>query len=154
ITGATSPVTVHGLLNGTSYFFKVTALNCHGEGAASSPAGPASPIGPPAELAFLQQPTNVEPGSPFPVTITVEIRDAAHQRVPTATNGVQLSFGNNANGMAGLFNSTFANAVRGVASFPGVGVNSPGTASGFTLLATSSGLANATSAPFNVFVPT
>jgi hypothetical protein len=49
-TGASSPITVTGLSNGTSYTFTVRATNAIGTGPASAASNSVTPVAPPAFL--------------------------------------------------------------------------------------------------------
>jgi len=63
VSGATSPITVTGLTNGTSYTFQVWALNSYGPGAFSAASGSVTPVAPRGLFAggfnTSTQPTNV-----------------------------------------------------------------------------------------------
>jgi alpha-tubulin suppressor-like RCC1 family protein len=116
------------------------ALSCNEGG------GPAE-AGAPTQLAFTAQPTSAEAGAAIAPAIKVEVRDGAGNRVTTATNTVTLTLV--ANPGAGTLSGTLsADAASGVATFSDVRVDRPGT--GYTLAAATAGLAEATSASFNV----
>jgi hypothetical protein len=101
-----------------------------------------------AKLAFVQQPTNTILGGPITPAVTVEIQDAAGNRIATATNTVTISIGTNPGG--GTLSGTLSNAaVAGVATFNDLTISSIG--SGYTLNSAASGLIGATSNPFNIF---
>ena len=69
--------------------------------------------------------------------VTVEIRDAAHAIVPTATNSVTIALEQNPAGGT-LTGTLVRNAVAGVATFNDLKVNTVGT--GYTFRATTTGL--------------
>jgi hypothetical protein len=98
------------------------------------------------QLGFLVQPTNVNAGAAISPPVQVEVRDAGGSRVTTSAATVVLVFGNNAGG-ATLSGST-AQAASGVATFANLRVSAPGN--GYTLVATSDGLASSTSLGFRV----
>ncbi len=101
----------------------------------------------PAVLAFGVQPSNTNANAPITPSVTVEIRDANGNVIPSATNAVTLAIGTNPS--AGTLSGTLTvNAVAGVATFPGISINNPGI--GYTLIASSPDLANVTSNPFNI----
>lgn len=107
-----------------------------------------SPLkGQPTQLAFAQSPVNTFISTVISPSITVEIRDASNQIVSAAGNSVSLSILNNAGGGV-LSGTTTVNAINGVATFSGISINAIG--SGYTLQATSTGLASATSAVFSI----
>jgi hypothetical protein len=98
-------------------------------------------------VGFLTLPSNSNvAGAPLTPTVQVEIRDASGARVTTSTASVTLTLATNPTGAVLSGNSTQAQA--GVASFPSLTVSAPGT--GYTLLASSDGLASATSQAFRI----
>jgi len=98
-------------------------------------------------LAFTVQPTRTEGAQPITPAIEVTILDVFGDIVPTATNTVTVALGTNPNG-ATLFGTLTANAVGGIATFPDLRLDRPGT--GYTLLASMTGAAEAMSAQFAV----
>ncbi|MHA7285291.1 beta strand repeat-containing protein [Arthrobacter sp. MDT3-44] len=105
----------------------------------------------PAQVQFLQNPTNVRKGVPFSPTITATIVDQYGNRTTsTAAATLELRTSTGATGARGnLGGSTTVNAVNGIATFTGLTVGGP--ASGpYTLLATSSLLTSGLSSVFIV----
>jgi hypothetical protein len=104
------------------------------------------------KLVFKTQPIASNAGSAFPTQPVVAITDSGGNTVATgasATKTVTLAIGANPGG--GVLTCTGGLsrvAVAGVASFAGCTISKPGV--GYTLVASSSGLTSATSAPFNV----
>jgi hypothetical protein len=101
-------------------------------------------IGPPAKLAFVQQPGGVVVGQTFAPDIQVEILDLVGTRVVTATNFVTISSSRSNT----LFGDNGQPAVAGVATFPDLAITRANTA--YTLTGLSSGLTGATSVAFDV----
>src|SRR3989442_1565418 len=99
------------------------------------------------QLAFISEPTDVVAGATFAPAIRVEIRDAIGYRLPGAEPAVTVSLGANPGG-AVLAGTTTRSAVSGVATFSDVRLAK--AAAGYTLLATATSLAPATSVPFAV----
>ncbi|HKB01089.1 MAG TPA: hypothetical protein VKD90_02670, partial [Gemmataceae bacterium] len=101
-----------------------------------------------ARLTFEQQPTGTLAGAPFRPAIRVSARDAFGNLVTTDTSdAVTVRLQNNPTG-ATLGGTTSARLVDGVATFPMLQINKPG--SGFTLVAAAAGLPAAVSSPFSV----
>lgn len=98
------------------------------------------------QLAFGVQPSNAVTGAAIAPAVTVRILDAGGNLVDSSA-AVSVALGANPGG-ATLAGITSVNAINGVATFNSLALNNPGT--GYTLVATSSGLASATSNPFNV----
>lgn len=115
----------------------------------SSPAGPQSPPPPsepePHQLAFVAQPSGVALGVPLTPAITVEVRDAAGQRIPSAAVTVELALESNVPD-ASLRGSRSVVSSGGLASFTDLVVDRSGT---FSLRATS-GTLSAISTAFTV----
>lgn len=101
--------------------------------------------GAPAGLAFVQQPSNAIAGVAMSPTVLVEIRDGFANRVTTAVNPVALALNLNP---ASLTGNGPVVPVNGVAAFPSLTVNTAAT--GYTLAASSAGLAGTVSGTFNV----
>ena len=99
-------------------------------------------------LTFLVQPSAATAGAAIAPPIQVEILDAFANPVTTASNAVSLTLGNNPGGSTLSGTVTSVAAVNGVASFPTASLNKTGT--GYTLDASSSGLAGQVSAAFTV----
>lgn len=104
----------------------------------------------PAELFFIQQPTNTWPAQPIVPAVRVAVADAFGNAVPTGTNAITLAIATNP-GRGTLAGATTANTVSGVATFPNLTIDRPGV--GYTLAATALGLLGVTSAKFAIHVP-
>ena len=134
-TGASSPVVVTGLTNGTAYTFTVTATNAIGMGAASSASNSVTP-------------SNATPGAPIIGTATAGNGQASVTFTAPGSNGGSAITGYTVTSSPG--------------SFTGTGINSPivvtgltnGTAYTFTVTATNAIGTGAASAASNIVTPT
>ena len=102
----------------------------------------------PAKLGFRVQPTSTVLDRAISPVVQVEIQDSAGVRVAAAQNAVTIAIGNDPGNGGQLMGSLTANAVDGVASFSGLTITNWGQ--GYTLVATASGLTQATSSAFDV----
>ena len=129
-TGYTLTATATSLTSATSSTFAVTP------GAA-------------AKLAFNVQPTNVVAGSSITPAVQVAVQDAQGNTVTSSTASVTvaISSGTGKTGANLRGANTFA-ATAGIATFPGLSIDSAGT--GYTLTATASGLTSAVSTALTV----
>lgn len=98
-------------------------------------------------LAFVTQPTDAVAGATVSPAVTVAIRDASGMTVSGAAHAVTIALGT-APGGGALLGTVTVPAVNGVAAFPDLRIDAPGT--GYTLAASAAGLTSATSAPFDV----
>lgn len=99
------------------------------------------------KLAFTQQPSNVAAGAAISPAVEVSIEDGSGNVVTGATDQVTIAISNNPGG--GTLSGTLSvAAVAGVASFSNLSINKSGN--GYTLVATSGSLTQATSGGFNV----
>jgi alpha-tubulin suppressor-like RCC1 family protein len=118
-------------------------------GLASTTSGPfAVTAGAPAQLAFTAVPSGeVMAGKTFTPAVVVTIEDSLGNPVPSATNVVTVSLGASPGGgtLAGM---TQVSATNGVATFGDLSIQRVGA--GYTLAASSSGLAGASFGPFGV----
>jgi alpha-tubulin suppressor-like RCC1 family protein len=100
-----------------------------------------------AKLAFTVQPTNTLTDSSIVPAIAVTVEDAAGDPVTTSSLLVTLALNTNPGGSV-LSGSLTVAAVGGVATFPYISLNLP--ASGYSIVATATGVTSATSSTFNV----
>jgi len=101
----------------------------------------------PTQLAFVQEPQNVEVNTPMS-QIQVAIQDANGITVSNATNTITLALVNG--GSATLQGTTSVAAAVGVASFTSLKITGAGT---FTLTASATGFPSVTSSSFTVTLP-
>ncbi len=132
---------------GTGYQLKTTA--------GSLIAGISDPFdvaaGPPSKLAFGTQPVGSAAGTPFATQPVVKVQDSGGNTATTGTVSVTLALGaNTAGGTLTCSGGLTKTAVAGVATFDGCTIDKMG--SGYTLVATATGLAAATSTPFAMTV--
>jgi alpha-tubulin suppressor-like RCC1 family protein len=109
--------------------------------------GSSEPAPVPTRLAFTVAPVDVRTQATFATAPVVEVRDATGARVTGSNVAVTVRLMGGAAG-ASLRGSSTVTAVNGVATFAGLSVDSAGT--GYTLAASATGLAEATSSPFAV----
>ena len=109
-----------------------------------------------AKLLFGQQPTNTARGATITPAVTVQVLDQ-FANLTTSTASVVIAIGNNAGllGLGVLYGTTTKNAVAGVVTYSNLSIDGAilgigGKGTGYTLVVTSTGLAGATSAPFNI----
>lgn len=106
--------------------------------------------GAPNKLGFSVQPTNSPAGANGLSTIKVTVQDSNGNPIlsgPSSTSAVTLTIASNTTG-ASLTGTTTINAINGVATFTGLGIDRTGT--GYKLLASSGSLTPAYSNSFNV----
>lgn len=120
---------------------------CAGDGGGSSGGGTVQ-VGPPAQLAVIQQPAGATAGNVFATQPRVEIQDAAGLRV-SSDNTTQVSVAlSGGTGGAQLSGTAVLTAINGVVSFNGLSIDLAGTA--YILNFTATGLTGTASAAFNV----
>ena len=99
------------------------------------------------KLAFLIQPQDQEAGAALAPAVQVVVQDVNGNTVTSSTAAVQLAIGANP-GDGILSGDVTVDAVAGIATFGDLSINKVGT--GYTLLATSGSLTNATSTAFTI----
>ncbi|AKJ06738.1 Hypothetical protein AA314_08364 [Archangium gephyra] len=138
----TRTATISGLTSNTTYYVALRATDNSGN-AVRSDTLPASTRNLTAtQLAFIEQPKSGKAGGVL-APITVEVRDAAGVRVDNAAVAVTLTVV----GTSG-FGPFTVTSDKGVATFTGVRIDKAGK--GYTLKATSSGLTEDDSTPFDI----
>jgi hypothetical protein len=110
-------------------------------------------LGAPSKLAITTQPTSTVLGSMINPAIRVQVQDAGGIGMTESTVAVTLEITQGTGtSEAVLLGTTTVSAVGGVATFSDLSIDRIGT--GYTLTATASGLAGATSSAFDVTAPT
>src|SRR5205814_1500597 len=105
---------------------------------------------PPAtHVAFTTQPQTTQAGQTMPA-VRVSALDDAGNVVTGFTGSITVALGANPGGGT-LSGTTSVTAVNGVATFSTLSINNPGT--GYTLVASASGLTGTTSTSFNITAP-
>ena len=143
--------------NGTAFFFSLT-IDSAGVGYQLQAYAPALDLvafsdpfdvvaGAPARLVFTVQPVATPAGDTISPAVRVAVQDTIGNTVLPSTASVTLAIGANP-GPGVLGGITVRQADSGVATFPGLSVSAPGA--GYTLVATSAGLAPDTSAAFTI----
>jgi hypothetical protein len=113
----------------------------------SATSVPFTVVGPAVKLVFGVQPTNTLAGATISPAVTVRVEDANGSVVTSSSASVTVAI--LANPGAGTLSGTATLAASaGVATFGTLSINNVGV--GYTLVATSSGLASATSATFSI----
>ena len=99
------------------------------------------------KLAFSAGPTTTASGSPISPAVTVTVEDASNTPQTSATNTVTLTIGANPSN-ATLSGTISVAAINGVATFSNLSIDKTGV--GYTLTASSTGLAGTSSGTFNI----
>jgi hypothetical protein len=111
-----------------------------------SPNTMVTSVGPPAQLVFLQQPSDTVTQTVISPAIRVAVEDANGNNVTSATNRMRV----NLTGIYGLGGTLVVNAHKGIAIFNNLMVNTGGN---YTLTVSSPGLTSATSTVFTAGPP-
>ncbi len=141
-----------GVANGVSIEFRtlgsqsVTATDT-ANAAITGSASTSVTAGPAIALTFTVQPADTVAGVSITPAVKVGLLDQFGNPVTTGTNAVSIALGNNPGGGT-LSGSTSATMVGGVATFSNLSLNKTGA--GYTLVASSPGLTDATSAGFRI----
>lgn len=153
LSGTTSQAASNGVAS-----FNTLAIDSAGVGytlnaSATGLAGAASTtftiaVGQAAKVGFLVPPSNTATAQPITPDIQVEIRDLGGNRVTSSAATVSLTIGTNPPGTGSLSGTTSVAATGGLATFPGLSINTTG--SGYTLVAAAPSLTSATSPPFDI----
>ncbi len=129
--------------SGTGYTLTATATALTGATSSGFNIG----VGAAAKLVFTVQPSTAAAGAAITPAMQVAVQDAQGNTVTTATTSISLAIGSNS-ASGTLAGTTTVAAVNGVASFANLSINNPGT--GYTLIASATGLPTATSTAFSI----
>ncbi|MEI6234671.1 MAG: PKD domain-containing protein [Planctomycetota bacterium] len=107
-------------------------------------------VGPASKLVFTTQPVTSLGGATL--TPVVKIQDAGGNTISSATTAVTLKIGTNPSNLGTLAGTLTMSAVAGVADFSSKTVRINQAGSGYTLIASATGLPNVTSTAFNITI--
>ena len=109
--------------------------------------------GAPTQLAFGTGPSNTSVGSVITPAVTVQVEDAGGNVITNSSASITIAIGNEGTGPGnGSLSGTLTIAASsGIATFSSLVINRIGT--GYTLVASSTGLTSATSSAFNITQP-
>lgn len=130
-SGYTLTAASSGLAGATSATFDVTSR----------------PAPPPTHVAFIAQPSTTSAGDPIAPAIQVAAEDSTGAVVQTYTGAITVALGANPGG-GSLSGTRVVAASNGIAVFSSLSIDKAG--SGYTLTASASGLAGATSSTFDI----
>jgi predicted outer membrane repeat protein len=141
-----------GVLSGTptqvgSFDFTIAASDSFGTSSVATPYTLAVGVGAPAKLAFVQQPTDTAAGSAMAPAVVVQLQDAFGNPLTAGSGTVAIALGANPGGST-LSGTLTQSLVNGSATFPNLALDKAGT--GYTLVASRSGVPSITSNAFNV----
>jgi hypothetical protein len=137
-----------GTLTSTVAETKTVSATINGTAITQQPTVTVAPAAA-AALAFTTPPSNTQANAPIAPAVVVDVRDAFGNHVNSSAT-VAMAIGTNP-GSGTLAGTTSQGAVNGVATFADLAINNTGT--GYTLVASSTGLTSATSAAFNITAP-
>jgi hypothetical protein len=153
LSGTTTMTAVNGIVTfsnlglvkvGTGYTLTASSGSLTG---ATSNAFNITP-GPAAQLQFVQQPSAATAGVSISPAVTVVVQDAYGNTITSNnTTQITLAIANNAGGGT-LSGTTTVTVASGVATFSNLSIDKSGT--GYTLLASATGLTSSTSGAFNI----
>jgi hypothetical protein len=104
-----------------------------------------------SKLGFVQGPSSATYGVVFSPAVVAAVQDQWGNTVTTATDAVSIVLGTDANPTTTLSGGAATAAVAGVATYSGVSLNKTGT--GYTVVASATGLTSGTSPSFTVTSP-
>src|SRR5207247_2590516 len=137
-----------GTLSSTKAETKVVAATVDGVAITQQPTVAVGPAVASNVTFVVQPPASTTAGATLTPAVQVEIRDQFNNRVTNATNGVTLAIGTNPSGATLTGGTPAVAAVNGVATFGGLSIDKAGT--GYTLVASSTGLSSQTSSALNI----
>ena len=152
LTGTTTVAAVNGVATFTGLRINVASnytLSATSPNLASATSAQFAIVpGAAAKLVFSVQPVTTLANAEIPA-LTIAVQDAFGNTVAGSGSIVAMSIGNNP-GNAALSGNTQSSTISGLAVFSSLSINQPGT--GYTLTASSTGVASVVSSAFNVTI--